>query len=30
MQTDLVPQPHQQYRSWEWGLQMVNQKIDTI
>ena len=23
---NLVPQPQQQYRSWEWGLQMVNHK----
>ena len=26
MQKNLVPQPQQQYRSWESGLQMVTHK----
>ena len=30
MQKDLVPQPYQPYRSWEWGLQIVNYKKLTL
>ena len=30
MQKNLVPQPQQQYRSWEPGLQMVDHKKLTV
>ena len=30
MQQDLVPRPYQPYRSWEWGLQIVNYKKLTL